>query len=171
MDAFSFQQREVELNAINVVQGVWIAERQRVLRTILGSCVSVCLYDPIAKVGGMNHFVFPPLSGSTRITTMSADICMDGLLEAVLQAGARHGQLRAKAFGGGAMFAQEGGALAVGKRNASFAKFWLEQEGIPLDLFDFHGNCARKLMFHPASGQHLCIKLPATLAPLMPGTN
>ena len=170
MDAISFQQREVELNAINVVQGVWIVERQRVLRTILGSCVSVCLYDPIAKVGGMNHFVFPP-QGSARVTTMSADICMDGLLEALLQAGARHGHLRAKAFGGGAMFAQEGGVLAVGKRNASFAKFWLEQEGIPLDLFDFHGNCARKLMFHPASGQHLCIKLPATLAPLTPGAN
>lgn len=175
MDAISFRQREVELNAINVVQGVWIIERQRVLRTILGSCVSVCLYDRLANVGGMNHYVYPPLNectaGSARITTMSADICMDGLLEAVLKAGARHEQLRAKAFGGGAMFAQESGPLAVGKRNASFAKSWLAQQGIPLDLFDFHGNCARKLMFHPASGQHLCIKLPATLAPLTPGAD
>ena len=166
MDTISFLRREVELNAINVVQGVWVVERQRVLRTILGSCVSVCLYDPIARLGGMNHYVYPPLSGgapgSSRVTTMSADICMEGLLEAVIQAGGRHKQLRAKAFGGGAMFAQEGGPLSVGKRNASFAKFWLEQEGIPLELFDFHGNCARKLMFHPASGQHLCTKLPNT---------
>jgi chemotaxis protein CheD len=168
MDAISFQRREVELNAINVVQGVWVVERERVLRTILGSCVSVCLYDPITKVGGMNHYVFPP-QGSARVSTMSADICMDGLLEAVLQAGAQRKQLRAKAFGGGAMFAQEGGVLAVGKRNASFAKFWLEQEGITPELFDFHGNCARKLMFHPATGQHLCIKLPATVAPQTTG--
>jgi chemotaxis protein CheD len=172
MDAFSFQQRDIELNAINIVQGAWVIQRERVLRTILGSCVSVCLYDPVARLGGMNHFVYPPRNGGAPTTqgatTMAADICMEGLLEALLRAGGRRERLLAKAFGGGAMFAQEGGPLAVGKRNASYAKYWLEKEAIPLTMFDFHGNCARKLMFHPASGQHLCKRLPATFSPSLP---
>lgn len=169
MEIFSFQNRDIELNAINVVQGVWTVERERVLRTILGSCVSVCLYDPVARIGGMNHYVYPPRGGSSptsfSVSTFSGDICMEGLLESMLMAGARKDRLRAKAFGGGAMFAHEDAGLSVGKRNSSFAKYWLEKEGIPIDLCDFHGNYARKLMFHPASGQHLCKRLPATFSP------
>jgi len=166
------QAPEVELGAINVVQGGWAVERERVLRTVLGSCVAVCLYDPYARVGGMNHYVYPPRGGryptAFSTTTFSGDICMEGLFEALLRAGARKDCLRAKAFGGGAMFAQDEDGLAVGTRNASYAKYWLEKVGIPLDLSDFHGKNARKLLFHPATGQHLCRRLPVNFAPLAP---
>ena len=133
------------------------------IRTILGSCVSVCLFDPVSGIGGMNHYVYPPRGGASPSrfsqTTLSGDICMEGLLAAMLQAGARREWLRAKAFGGGRMFEHED-VLSVGKRNSSFAKYWLEQEGIVLELADFHGAYARKLMFHPASGQHVCQRIP-----------
>jgi chemotaxis protein CheD len=172
MSVHVLQAAEVELTAVNVVQGGWVIERQRVLRTVLGSCVAVCLYDAYAGVGGVNHYVFPPRGGRNPSpysnTTFSGDICMEGLFEAVLQAGARKDNLRAKAFGGGTMFAEEERGLAVGARNASYAKYWLDQVGIPLDLSDFHGNCARKLLFHPASGQHLCRRLPVNFAPAVP---
>lgn len=152
----------VLLNAINVAQGAWVVERKRVLRTVLGSCVSVCLFDPVAGIGGMNHYVYPPRGGQwlTRFsnTTMSGDICMEGLLNAMLQAGAKKECLRAKAFGGGRMFDFED-ALSVGKRNTSFAKYWLDSEGIPLDLFDFHGSYTRQLIFYPETGHHICHRL------------
>ena len=67
--------------------------------------------------------------------------------------------LRAKAFGGGRMFEHED-VLSVGKRNSSFAKYWLENNGIPLELTDFHGSYSRKLVFYPATGQHLCLRTP-----------
>jgi chemotaxis protein CheD len=167
MAEISLQDRQVEAKAINVVQGVWAADSDRALRTILGSCVSVCLYDPFVGVGGMNHFVYPPRSGgsSRRVSnsTFYGDICMEGLLDAVLQMGAQQGRLRAKAFGGGRMFEHED-VLSVGKRNSSYAKGWLQEAGIPLELSDFHGSFARRLIFHPRSGQHYCQRLPAGFA-------
>jgi len=154
------------LNAINVTQGAWVVERARLLRTTLGSCVSVCFYDAVAKVGGMNHYVYPPRGGTVNTqfsnTTLTGDICMEGLFMAMLQAGAKKERLRAKAFGGGSMFGHDD-VLAVGKRNSSFAKYWLENEGIPLDLSDFHGSFARKLIFDPATGQHLCQRLKTAI--------
>jgi chemotaxis protein CheD len=160
--------REALMDAINVTQGVWVVERSRLLHTILGSCVSVCLHDAVAGVGGMNHYVYPP-RGVGMIerfgnTPFSADLCLDGLLEAMLRAGARRERLRAKAFGGGQMF-DLGDAIAIGKRNTSYARFWLTNSGIPLDLSDFHGSHTRKLVFHPASGQHLCQHLPTRFEP------
>lgn len=150
-------------DAINVTQGAWVVERTRMLHTILGSCVSVCLHDPVAGVGGMNHYVYPPRASgvATRFsnTTFSGDICMEGLLEAMLRAGAKQERLRAKVFGGGRMFEHED-VLSIGKRNTSFAKFWLENAGIPIQVSDFHGNYTRKLIFHPETGQHLCRHLP-----------
>lgn len=150
-------------DAINVTQGAWVVERERVLCTILGSCVSVCLFDPVSGIGGMNHYVYPPRGGASPSrfsqTTLSGDICMEGLLAAMLQAGARREWLRAKAFGGGRMFEHED-VLSVGKRNSSFAKYWLENNGIPLELTDFHGSYSRKLVFYPATGQHLCLCTP-----------
>lgn len=169
MENFSLKMLNVEANAINVVQGAWVVERERVLRTILGSCVSVCLFDPVAGVGGMNHYVFPPRNSKSltqfTATTLSADICMEGLLDALLALGAKKDRLRAKAFGGGAMFGRQEDVLAVGKRNSSYARFWLDRENIPLDLGDFHGQCARKLLFYPKTGEHLCRRLPPAVAP------
>ncbi|MBW7903558.1 MAG: chemotaxis protein CheD [Rhodocyclaceae bacterium] len=151
-------------DAIDVPQGAWAVERRRVLRTILGSCVAVCLFDPVARVGGMNHYVYPPRGRERTIrcgsTSMAGDVCMAGLFEAMLRAGARPERLRAKAFGGGRMFEHED-VMTVGKHNTRYAVFWLEQAGIPLDLSDFHGRCARRLIFHPDTGEHLCERMPA----------
>lgn len=165
-----FLQQDALFSAINVAQGAWVVERERILRTVLGSCVSVCLFDPVARVGGMNHYVYPPRGdmSATKFsnTTLSGDICMQGLLDAMLQAGARHERLRAKAFGGGRMFEYEDG-MSVGKRNTSYAKYWLDSVGIPLDLFDFHGSYTRRLIFSPGTGQHICHRLE-TLFPKHP---
>lgn len=155
----------MDADAINVVQGAWAVERRRPLRTVLGSCVAVCLYDPVACVGGMNHFVYPPHTSARGrpASTMAGDLCLEGLLAAMLAAGARKELLRAKAFGGGRMFEYQD-VLAVGKRNTQYARHWLVQEGIPLDLHDFHGNYARQLVFRPDSGEHLCRRLPVDFA-------
>lgn len=173
MAELSLQDRQVEASAINIVQGVWAVESERPLRTILGSCVAVCLYDPLAGIGGMNHFVYPPRSvGSAKKmsnSTCYGDLCMEGLLDAVLQAGARQERLRAKAFGGGRMFEHED-VLSVGKRNSSYAKYWLQEARILLTLSDFHGAFARKLIFHPRTGQHYCQRLPADFAAVLPPT-
>ena len=161
-DLDRISERELLLGAVNVAQGAWVVGSDRILRTVLGSCVAVCLYDPEAGVGGMNHYVYPPRAdgrgGRFNNTTLAADICMEGLFQAMLKAGASKQRMRAKAFGGGRMFTHQD-IFSVGKRNTSFAKYWLASAEIPLELFDFHGNVARRLIFHPRSGHHRCYRL------------
>ena len=146
--------------AIDVVQGVWVVDRERVLRTVLGACVSVCLYDRKAEVGGMNHYVFARSGvkqtqhSDTRY--LSGERCLSGLLDAILKAGAHRENIRAKAFGGASIFSNDSETVAACERNTRFAEQWLENESIILELADFHGDCARKLMFHPSTGRHFC---------------
>jgi chemotaxis protein CheD len=151
---------------INVGQGDWAVAREGRLRTVLGSCVAICLYDPIAGVGGMNHFLYPPLGGRILSrSTLAGDLCMEGLFVAVLCAGGRHDRILAKAFGGGAMFDLESNELTVGERNAAFAKSWLASKRIPLNIADLYGTCAREVVFTPANGHHACRRLPVNFAP------
>ena len=65
--------------------------------TILGSCVSVCIWDAQAQVGGINHFLLP--SGSPA-SPRFGESAVALLIGRVLELGAQRGRLAAKVFGG-----------------------------------------------------------------------
>lgn len=123
------------------------------LTTILGSCVSACLRDPVAGVGGMNHFLLPEgaadADGDGRRYGAYA---MELLINAVLSAGGRRERLEAKLFGGGRMFDS---LQDVGLSNAEFAERYLRDEGIPLVGGSLRGGGARRIQFWPVSGRAL----------------
>lgn len=151
--------RELERFARNIGPGDWAIEAARPIATLLGSCVAVCLWDPQAKIGGMNHFMLPSRSPG-RVTTdfdvlLCGDFAMEALMNAMLGRGARRGGLQAKAFGGGAVVA----ALTetgIGTRNVEFAREWLAREGIPLLGTDFLGPWSRKVVLNPLTGDAFC---------------
>ena len=72
--------------------------------------------------------------------------------------------LQAKAFGGGKIFETTGAAMDIGQRNASFAKEWLQVEGIRLQAADLLGPWSRKLLFLPSSGEAYCRRMVTTMA-------
>ena len=155
MDYASLPAREIERLSRNVAPGAWAVERERPLSTLLGSCVAVCMFDTQARVGGINHFMLPNMQ-------RSANSEVDSLLSgdyALLAQGARKARIQAKAFGGGTIIESSGQSLAIGQRNAKFARDWLQREGIPIIASDFLGPWSRKVLFVPGNGDAWCKRI------------
>lgn len=141
--------------------GGWAVDNERPIATLLGSCVAVCLYDPKLRLAGMNHFLLP--SGTRRDindedVVLHGDYAMDVLRNAMLARGASGSRLVAKAFGGGNVV--NAIKMAIGTRNAEFAREWLEREGIPLLAEDLGGAWSRKVVLDPKTGDAFCRRTP-----------
>lgn len=123
------------------------------LTTILGSCVAMCLRDPVAGVGGMNHFLLPEGDGGgTAAGRRYGAYAMEVLINDCLKAGARRERMEAKLFGGGRMF----DALRdVGLANAEFAERFLRDEGISMIGGSLRGVGGRRVQYWPVSGRAL----------------
>jgi len=167
MDYSKLPSREIERLARNIHPGAWAIEPERPLSTLLGSCVAVCLYDPQARVGGLNHFMLPSFRRSNNDdvdTLLSGSFAMESLLNALLQKGAKKMRLQAKAFGGGTIINTSGDALSIGLRNANFTREWLDREGIPLLASDFLGPWSRKVLFLPNTGDAFSRRMVTNMA-------
>lgn len=167
MDPSQLSTQEIERLARVIHPGAWAIEPERPLSTLLGSCVAVCLFDPQARVGGLNHFMLPNIRRGSHDdvdTLLSGAYAMESLLNALLLRGAKKVRLQAKAFGGGTIINAEAAAMNIGQRNAEFAKEWLAREGIPLLAADFLGPWSRKLLFLPASGDAYCRRMVTNMA-------
>lgn len=136
---------------VHVVQGEYlvVAEPGVVLSTILGSCVATCMWDPLARVGGMNHFLLPGEDGEADGMKYGVN-AMELLINGLLQQGAVRGRLQAKLFGG----AQVVHNLSdVGAKNAEFALRFLSMESIPCIGQSLGGQQARRIRFWPITGR------------------
>jgi chemotaxis protein CheD len=153
--------RELERLALNINPGGWSVQTERPIATLLGSCVAVCFYDPKLRLAGMNHFLLP--SRSTQKQTdedivLNGDYAMEVLRNAMYAKGASATRLVAKAFGGGNIVSSIN--MAIGERNADFARDWLDREKIPLVASDFGGAWSRKVIIDPVSGDAFCRRNP-----------
>lgn len=142
---------DTDESLVHVMQGQLRAtpEANVVLTTILGSCVSTCLYDSKAKIGGMNHFLLPESSTSNFGSNRYGAYAMELLINELMKLGAQKRHLIAKVFGGADMLSNE---LAVGKRNGRFALGFLKEEGIPCVSTSLGGQQARRIRFWPQTG-------------------
>ncbi len=138
--------------SINVVQGEYAVstDPEDVLTTVLGSCVAACLYDPVAKVGGMNHFLLPGSQVGTSENMSYGLNAMELLINSMLKEGGRRGRFRAKLFGGARMHE---GLTDIGTKNAVFAREFLELEGIHCESESLGGTSARRVRFWPVLGR------------------
>ena len=167
MDYATLPAKELERHARNIHPGAWAVESQRPLSTLLGSCVAVCLFDPHLRLGGINHFMLPDMGRSKHgdvDSLLSGNFAMEALLNALLNKGAKKPRLQAKAFGGGTIIDTDQGAASIGMRNASFAKEWLQREGIPLVSTDLLGPWSRKIIFLPSNGEAFCKRMVTNMA-------
>ena len=143
----------VELR-IHVVQGEQFVtdDPDMVLTTLLGSCVAACMRDPVAGVGGMNHFLLP--GGNPSDLDAKAERhgvhAMELLVNALLNHGARRDRLEAKLFGGARLI---DGLTDVGRQNAHFAERFLAAEGIRHVGGSLLGEHGRKIQYWPVSGR------------------
>jgi chemotaxis protein CheD len=117
--------------------------------------VSACLWDPIAQIGGMNHFLLPDCDDVRSAMTAANEaarygsFAMEHLINAILKAGGRRERLRAKIVGGGHVLQI---STKVGERNIAFVRDYLTNEGIQIVGEDVGGTSGRQVRFHPLSG-------------------
>lgn len=137
-----------------------------VITTVLGSCVSVCLFDPVKHIGGMNHILLPG-DADLKLFNDSARYgvnAMELLINRMLAIGADRNNLRAKVFGGGRMFTEAPQVYSPGKDNTRFVFDFLETEGIQIDSFNVGGAYGRKIHFFTHSGEVLMKRIKALSA-------
>jgi len=144
---------------INILPGeYYVSNEEVVITTLLGSCVSACLYDPYNKIIGMNHFL---LSNKRYARDMPVCITeagrygihsMELLINEMWNRGAQRGKLKAKAFGGGSILkpvdAFTSSFFAVGEVNVRFIKEFLQNENIPLVSSNLGGKAGMVIHFY-----------------------
>jgi chemotaxis protein CheD len=128
-----------------------VAARPTAVTTILGSCVAVCLYDPAARVGGMNHFLLP-LHVERERSPRFGTVAVPQLVEEVVRAGASRSALVAKVFGGASVIGAFRTSRNLGEENAILAVRLLEEAHIPVLDRDVGGTKGRKVIFHVDDG-------------------
>ena len=169
----SYFEREFSTRAVKILQGEYFASSDgTAITTLLGSCVSVCLFDRKSGVGGMNHFMLPQLLqglDATHCGGHSAAECaehcsarygacaMRQLLQMLESLGANSARLEAKLFGAGRVIAK---MTDIGEKNADFALGYLQERGIPVVARDLGDCCPRKIIFFPATGRAFVKRIP-----------
>lgn len=155
--------REFDISAVKLLPGeYYVTSKDMALTTVLGSCVSACVRDSTAGIGGMNHFMLPqdadPTSRGAAAAMRYGAYAMEVLLNELLKGGARRERLEAKVFGGGAVLANMT-TLNIGDRNADFVLRYLQTEQVRVVAQDLRGSLPRRINYFPLTGRVTVRKL------------
>lgn len=157
-----YHDRNFDCMAAKLLPGEYFhTNKDMLIVTVLGSCVSACIRDRVSGIGGMNHFMLPdvgeidsPIADSMRYGSYAMEV----LINELIKAGARRPSLEAKVFGGGSVL-RGFTAINVGERNAAFVRSYLREENVRVLAEDLNDVFARKVYFFPRSGKVLVKKL------------
>ncbi|MFK7886298.1 MAG: chemoreceptor glutamine deamidase CheD [Gammaproteobacteria bacterium] len=136
----------------------YVTNQQESIVTVLGSCIAACVRDPVAGIGGMNHFMLP-VGDAQRAESWGQEhssenrfgnYAMENLINTILKHGGSKSHLEVKIFGGGHVLDI---SSDVGAKNARFAIEYLEVEGYRMVSSDTGGTFARKIIYDPLSGR------------------
>lgn len=134
----------------------YVSRQPEVISTLLGSCVAACLYDPVNRVFGMNHFLLAYRHHAHNVPIIQSEegrygiYAMELLINALMKQGANKLHLKAKCFGGGNVLRlreDKENQKTVGDVNAEFIKEFLENEKIPLVGSCLGGSHGRNVHF------------------------
>jgi chemotaxis protein CheD len=145
----------MDFNLINVgIADYAISSSPDILRTILGSCVGICLYDPEKKIGGMCHIMLPTLKDNSKSMKKYADSAIPMMLKDMEERGARRDVITAKITGGARMFTVSENSVMgeIGNNNIARVREVLKGLKIALESEDTGGNYGRTIDFYLESG-------------------
>lgn len=133
------------------------SQDKTMLQTFVGSCVAICIYDPMAKIAGMAHVMLPKNNTSDPTPKPEgkfADVAIRVLLERLSAQGAKQNRLKAKMAGGASVFQNEGrqNTFNIGLRNVDTIKATLAEKKIPILAEDVGANSGRWVIFDANSG-------------------
>ncbi len=141
---------------VSVCQGHFYVSSSpyEILSTVLGSCIAVCMRDPIAGCGGMNHFLLPNQNethdGLPSASLRYGSYSIERLTNALISRGALRERLEVKVFGGANVL---NGTGNYGHANADFVEAYLRREGLKIAARSLRGTNARRIRYYPATGR------------------
>ena len=130
------------------------SKQDEVLVTVLGSCVSACIRDARAGIGGMNHFMLPHSQAGKWAGDMQStrfgNFAMEKLINELMKAGCSRDSLEIKVFGGGNVTDTNN---LIGTENSEFIIRYLEAEGLRCIAQDLGGQLPRRIHYTPTTGK------------------
>jgi chemotaxis protein CheD len=137
----------------------FFGEAPTLVRTLLGSCIAITLWDPKTCRGGMVHCLLPSRGGVLRTCGLSGRFVDEGLrwlLREAVRTGVDPGQCTFKLFGGSNMFAafglDHGRRVPIGEANAIKARSMMQGLGLTPRVVDVGGSVHRSLVFDLSNG-------------------
>jgi len=143
----------------------YVTTTDEIITTVLGSCVSACIRDPLIGVGGMNHFMLPGCTtqrmdrwgGDNCLATRYGIAAMEMLINDLLKLGSQRSRLELKLFGGGNVMSMD--VNNVGDNNIQFVRQFVKTEGIPVVAEDLGEAFPRKVNYFPKTGKVMVRRL------------
>ena len=132
---------------------LYVSKTPYQINTILGSCVAVCLFDPVLLIGGMNHFMLPYWNGQGLASPKYGNIAIEKLVDKMISLGCNKNNLKAKIFGGGEVIETQVVQFHIGTRNIEVAQTLLEEKRIPIVSSSVGGKLGRKIEFITSTGE------------------
>lgn len=152
-----FWEPDTQRWTVKILPGEYYVTRSdEAITTVLGSCISACVRDPVSRVGGMNHFMLPEDNSSRDsrmpvvLATRYGSNAMESLINDVLKLGGLRERLEIKVFGGGRVLAA---MTDIGARNIDFVRNYLSIEGLRMNAQDVGGEQPRKVIYYPTEGR------------------
>ncbi len=134
---------------------IFVSTRACEVVTVLGSCVSVCLYDRCRQIGGINHYMLPLWNGKELPSPKFGNIAIEKLIQKMIDHGASKKDLIAKVFGGAEVIKATNGMFRIGQKNTDIAHQILRQEGIRIVGQSTGSQQGRKILFRTSTGEVL----------------
>jgi chemotaxis protein CheD len=122
------------------------------ISTILGSCVSVCLFDSIRHIAGMNHFLLPVNDKYKSDIEKYGDTSLKFMLDKILIMGSKKKDLIAQVFGGGEVLTYENSNFNIGKNNIAMALEFICDQEIKITSKRVGGNLGARIIFNTVTG-------------------
>ncbi len=143
----------------------FVTRSDEAITTVLGSCISACIRDPVLGIGGMNHFMLPEdnsdgtsswITGVGGLATRYGSYAMESLINELMKLGAQRTRFEVKLFGGGKILST---MTDIGARNIAFARGFLKLEGFDIVAEDVGADCPRHVEYYPATGKVMLKRL------------
>lgn len=153
----TFYDRSSNMNVVKIISGdFYVSDKEDdVLITILGSCISACVRDPVANVGGMNHFLLPGDTGNE--STRFGAYAMEMLINEILKKGGKKDRLEVKLFGGSNVL--EKSTAKIGSKNIAFIREYIKKENLNVLTEDLGGTSPRRIHYYPNTGKVMMKKV------------
>ncbi len=134
---------------------IFVGAKPTEISTVLGSCISVCLYDKVEQMGGMNHYLVPLWNENGLQSPKYGNISIPKLIENMLNIGCEKHNIEAKIFGGANVIEVSQEDMMKGRKNILIAKEVLREYGIKITAQDTGGTKGRKILMRSDTGKIL----------------